>query len=284
MRGAARRGAVGWRSLPRPAVLGNRAPSRAGSLLPITLLILSVSVALTFTSVELAFHAIRRSRQLLWSDRLTRAADEGLQKTWRSWDTIPPWTAPVGTPGARVVVSGAGDTVHVTWRRTHPLIVWTHARASTTLGGTRLERSVQRVAWLQAPIPARAEEMLQGAFGPPPPVTPWAAIASEPSRDWRFLRLPAPSSSAPRRLRHRGWVIVDGGVHLADGSQVEGVLVVRGPLHVTGQVTVQGELLVLEGTVPSGLVVHRDHFATEMALATAAHPRLAPFHLWYEPP
>lgn len=123
-----------------------------------------------------------------------------------------------------------------------------------------------------------------------------------PSRAWQLLSLQASPPAAAVRLsgrsRFRGLLVIDGDLIVEGGLELDGLLWVRGTLEARpGVLEVSGALIVLGDAAPGHpppsqpvarlggrTTVRFDRCLAQMALATIAEPRSAPFVLWQTGP
>lgn len=114
-----------------------------------------------------------------------------------------------------------------------------------------------------------------------------AAVTSSPN--WHLLSLQGPLVHLTGTDRYRGLLVIDGDLAVTGALTVEGLLFVRGALDARhGQLTVQGSVIVQGTGVAPGNTAARlgsatrvqfDRCRLDMALATIAVPRSAPFQL-----
>jgi hypothetical protein len=126
--------------------------------------------------------------------------------------------------------------------------------------------------------------ILRSSDPAPLPVT----VSTSPR--WQLLSLQGPVGHITGNNHYRGLLLMDGDLTLTGTLRVEGMLIVRGALDARhGQLTVNGGVIVLGVGVAPGSTAARMGSATrvqfdrcrlEMALATIAVPRAAPFRVW----
>lgn len=114
------------------------------------------------------------------------------------------------------------------------------------------------------------------------------------SQPWHLLSLHGTAVHLAGLSRYRGLLAVDGDLVVEGALELEGLLWVRGRLDVQhGQLTVAGTVVVLGEAAPgqpaltqpvarlgSRTRIRFDRCLAQMALATVAEPRSAPFSLW----
>lgn len=106
------------------------------------------------------------------------------------------------------------------------------------------------------------------------------------SSGWQALSLHGPSVVISGPTAWRGLLAVRGPLRLQGDVTVEGILAVRGPLDARGAtLRVRGAVVAADSGAPDvqlggNTQIEYDRCAAQMALATVAAPRSAPFFLW----
>jgi hypothetical protein len=253
---------------------------------------LAAMTTLTLALVDRGWRLERASRQAVASEEAwaVRFGEIG-----RAIDDLTAHDAYMGAPrGSRGAFKGAGENAWpLRWRRLHPMVGVIDVPAVE--GTTRVPSTGghRQVVWVSPPRwPLRWDPVegvrvtsadsawservaqLPHRFSPP---ASW-----EPDGD-RWGRVRVSPSAAPARLRQSGVLIVDGPLRLSGRWEVTGLLLLLGPLTVEGgALTVRGGV-VGDGPIPlpapGGVMLIPDREAVERALALVGRPTRAPFHL-----
>jgi Tfp pilus assembly protein PilV len=113
---------------------------------------------------------------------------------------------------------------------------------------------------------------------------PWSSSSPPADSVWRAAHVLPADSVVVGPVRVTGLVLHDGPLRLIGNVAVHGLLIVRGALDArAAQLTIRGALIVDSPAAPVQLgpaAVIWNRCAVEMALATVATPRSAPFHTW----
>ena len=261
-------------------------------MLPLVLVMLAAMTTLTLALVDRGWRLERASRQAVtgeeaWAIRfgvIGRAID-----VLTAHDTS--MAAPQGTGG---VFNWSGNTAGpLRWRRLHPMVGVLDVPTVVGTPGVPSTGGHRQVVWMSPPRwPLRwdpvegvrvtsADSAWSARVAQLPhrfaPLTSW-----EPDGD-RWMRVRVSPGAAPARLRQSGVLIVDGPLRLTGHWEITGLLLLLGPLTVEGgSLTVRGGVVGDGPTLlpaPGAVALIPDREAIERALALVGRPTRAPFHL-----
>ncbi len=123
---------------------------------------------------------------------------------------------------------------------------------------------------------------------------PDALPATAQSPGWHLLSLKGSNIVLSGNSDYSGLLVVDGNLHISGTVKMQGILLVTGNLNVTsGSLNLLGALIVLGSGTNTGqpvaqlggnTTVRYDRCRAQMALATTAEPKQAPYMLWQSGP
>jgi hypothetical protein len=117
--------------------------------------------------------------------------------------------------------------------------------------------------------------------------TPGPTVGGQNGPPWRARAMNEADTVLAGPVAFRGVLLRDGLLRITGDVDVEGLLIVRGPLRLEGaRVRVRGAVVLADPLrraveLPAGVAVAWDRCAIDMALATVAQPVSTPFRLWH---
>ena len=265
---------------------------RRGAVLPLVLVMLTATITLALALVDRGWRLERASRQAV-----DRDADWAVRfgAMGRVVADLPTQEAYMGAPpGGRGVLDASGDGVwSLAWWRTHPMVGVIDLPSRRGVPGEPGAAGHRQVVWMQPPRWPLHWDPVEGVRVTSADSTWSARVAQLPHRfahppGWsseagHWSRMRVSPGAAPARLRQFGVLLVDGPLRLTGRWEVTGLLLLLGPLSVEGGfLSVRGGV-VGDGPTPSPLPgaveLIPDRMAVERALALIGRPTRAPFHL-----
>ena len=274
--------------------------NRRGAVLPLVLLVLSAMALVGGAVLESGWRLERAGTEALHREAAAVARLGGLARLLRI--AVSSGVPQLPEPGGDAVAwPPDASTVDAKWWRTHPLVAGVDWHAAGGPTSQVAGSGVRQLLWIAPPPWPLRWDPVAGVSSWPDgrtwrervaPLRPWCrqlgnnATADLASDRWGCLFVDP--AKAPAYLRVRGLVMIDGPLHLTGDWEVTGLLVSVGPIRVTG-----GRLRVEGGVVGEpdptsvpipGLEIRPERSAVDRALALAGRPIRAPFHLRHRLP